>query len=165
MDGADFDFIEALYLSTRVEEIALSNWSPEQRRMFLTQQHRAQHRHYRTYYPSAEWLIVERYNAPIGRLCLDEWKDQIRIVDISLVTSSRGQGIGEALLRDTALCAAALGKGLSIHVEKTNPARRLYGRLGFNVVEDKGIYELMEWGLRAAQEAASPLTTEKLLRS
>ncbi|WP_245262846.1 GNAT family N-acetyltransferase [Mesorhizobium sp. LSHC432A00] len=39
--------------------------------------------------------------------------------------------------------AAAAGKSVSIHVEKNNPARRLYKRLGFTVAEDKGVYDLM----------------------
>ena len=51
---ADFDFIEALYLSTRADELALSGWPEEQKRLFLTHQHGAQHRHYQTYYPNAE---------------------------------------------------------------------------------------------------------------
>jgi ribosomal protein S18 acetylase RimI-like enzyme len=31
-----------------------------------------------------------------------------------------------------------------IHVEQTNPARRLYERLGFVPVADHGIYQLLE---------------------
>jgi hypothetical protein len=33
---------------------------------------------------------------------------------------------------------------LSIHVERFNPALRLYERLGFREVEDKGVYLLMQ---------------------
>ena len=32
---------------------------------------------------------------------------------------------------------------MSIHVEKANPAMRLYRRLGFATLEDKGVYDLM----------------------
>ena len=41
--------------------------------------------------------------------------------------------------------AAAAGKDVSIHVEKFNPAMRLYRRLGFATEEDKGVYDLMRW--------------------
>ena len=41
--------------------------------------------------------------------------------------------------------AAAAGKAMSIHVEKYNPAMRLYRRLGFVTEEDKGVYDLMRW--------------------
>lgn len=142
----DFEFIEALYLSTRAEEMALSDWPEAQKHDFLTQQHRAQHHHYKTYYPNAERLILEREGAAIGRLYVDIWTHEIRIVDISLVPSERGHGVGEALLRDVIEWAASMSKGVSIHVEKFNPARNLYLRLGFAVTEDKGIYDLMELG-------------------
>jgi len=152
--AGDFDFIEALYLSTREEELALSEWPADQKRAFLVQQHRAQHHHYQTYYPNAEWLIVERDGAAIGRLYVDIWTRELRIIDISLVPTARGQGIGEALLRDVIEWAAASGKGVSIHVEKFNPARQLYQRLGFVVAEDKGVYDLMERDVPPPQEPA-----------
>jgi predicted GNAT family acetyltransferase len=41
--------------------------------------------------------------------------------------------------------AARASKRMSIHVEKFNPARRLYDRLGFHKTEDHGVYDLMPW--------------------
>jgi ribosomal protein S18 acetylase RimI-like enzyme len=41
--------------------------------------------------------------------------------------------------------AAAEGKKVQIHVERTNPALRLYERLEFRILEDQGIHFLMEW--------------------
>lgn len=41
--------------------------------------------------------------------------------------------------------AASAGKKVRIHVEHNNPALRLYERLGFEQVEEQGIYYLMEW--------------------
>jgi ribosomal protein S18 acetylase RimI-like enzyme len=151
--ATDYDFIEALYLSTRAEELALSGWPEAERTAFLAQQHRAQHHHYLTYYPHAERLILERDGAAIGRLYVDAWTRELRIVDISLMPGARGQGIGGALLRDVIEWAAADGKGVSIHVEKVNPAKRLYERLGFVVVEDKGVYDLMEVGTPRVTQA------------
>jgi GNAT superfamily N-acetyltransferase len=145
-EPADYDFIEALYLSTRAEELALSGWPEAERSAFLAQQHRAQHHHYQTYYPNAERLILMKDGAAIGRLYIDAWTQELRIVDISLMPPARGQGIGEAILRDVIEWASTAGKGVSIHVEKINPAKRLYQRLGFVVVEDKGVYDLMEVG-------------------
>jgi len=153
--AGDFDFIEALYVSTRDAELALSGWPEAEKNAFLTQQHRAQHHHYQAHYPNAERLIIERDGAPIGRLYTDAWPLELRIVDISLVPAARGQGIGEAILRDVIAWAGDQARGVSIHVEKFNPARRLYRRLGFVVVEDKGVYELKERGTpRAAPPTA-----------
>src|SRR5437588_636694 len=48
------------------------------------------------------------------------------------------------LLRDLLDEAARSGKAVSIHVEKFNPAMRLYQRLGFMRIEDRGVYDLMQ---------------------
>jgi hypothetical protein len=32
-----------------------------------------------------------------------------------------------------------------MHVERFNPALRLYERLGFRLVEDRGVYLFLEW--------------------
>lgn len=143
MTDDDLPFVAALYASTRSDEVAATGWPPEMQAGFLTQQHEAQHRHYRTYYGDAEWLIVERSGQPIGRLYIEEWEDQIRVIDISLTMDARGKGIGRAILEDVIEDARARAKFVSIHVEKNNPARRLYDRLGFEAVEDKGVYDLL----------------------
>ena len=41
--------------------------------------------------------------------------------------------------------ARAAGKALTIHVEKNNPAMRLYRRLGFVPTGEHGVYDLMRW--------------------
>jgi hypothetical protein len=51
------------------------------------------------------------------------------------------------LLVDTGLgrWTAAAGKPLRIHVERFNPALRLYERLGFRQIDDRGVYLFLEW--------------------
>ena len=41
--------------------------------------------------------------------------------------------------------AARAQKSVKLHVEKFNPARRLYDRLGFSPIGDNGIYLEMVW--------------------
>jgi len=143
MVDADLPFVAELYATTRREEVAQTGWSAEMQQAFLMQQHDAQHSHYLLHFGEAEWLIVERGGAAIGRLYLGDETEALNVIDISLVPESRGQGIGGAILRDILDQAANLGKSVSIHVEKFNPARRLYDRLGFKLVEDLGIYCLL----------------------
>jgi ribosomal protein S18 acetylase RimI-like enzyme len=52
------------------------------------------------------------------------------------------------LLRELQDEAGAARKSLTIHVERFNPALRLYERLGFRQTEDKGVYLLLEWSSR-----------------
>ena len=72
MTDEDLPFVAALFASTRAEEVAQTGWPAEQQQAFLAQQHEAQHRHYRTHYPEADWLIVELGGEAIGRLYLVE---------------------------------------------------------------------------------------------
>jgi ribosomal protein S18 acetylase RimI-like enzyme len=148
MIDADLPFAAALYASTRAEELASLPWPAEVKHAFLAQQHAAQHAHYRQHYRDMEAMIVERRDAAIGRLYLYEMPSEIRIVDISLIPEARRQGIGAALLRDLFAEAAPRGKSITIHVEKNNPARTLYARLGFTILDDdRGAYDLWEWRL------------------
>lgn len=142
---ADLPFLARLYASTRTAELAVTDWSDERKAAFLGQQFRAQHAHYQRYYPQADWLIASRDDEDIGRLYIERWPSQHRIIDIAFMPEHRGRGFGAALLRDLMEEAAAVGKAVSIHVEKFNPAMRLYRRLGFARAEDKGVYDLMRW--------------------
>lgn len=145
MTDGDLPFLARLYASTRAEEMALTGWSAAEQESFLALQFRAQHSHYQAHYPEAAWLVIERAGAAIGRLYIERWGREHRIIDIALLLEARGQGFGAAVMRDLMDEAAAAGKAVSIHVEKNNPALTLYRRLGFEAIEDKGVYDLMEW--------------------
>ncbi len=137
--------LREVYASTRAEELAVTDWSDEQKRAFCDQQFTAQDAHYRAHYPTAVYAVIEEGGVPVGRLYLDRWEREIRIMDISLLPEFRGRGTGGRLLRELQEEARGVGKALTIHVEKFNPALRLYERLGFRTKEDKGVYLLMEW--------------------
>ncbi|VIO67139.1 GNAT family N-acetyltransferase [Bradyrhizobium ivorense] len=141
----DLSFLARVYVSTRIEELAVTDWSDAQKMAFLHDQFRGQHAHYQKYYPEADWLVTAHAGQDIGRFYIERWPSQHRIIDIAFLPEHRGRGHGEALLRDVMDEAAAAGKDVSIHVEKLNPAMRLYRRLGFAVEEDKGVYDLMRW--------------------
>lgn len=140
---ADYDFMRRLYASTREEEMAHFPFDEAQKQAFLDQQFAAQFAHYGIHYPTCERNIVERDGVSIGRLWIDEWRDQIRLVDIALTPECRGGGIGSRLLREVMARGASAGKPVTIHVEAFNPALRLYQRLGFEHVDTNGVYFLM----------------------
>jgi ribosomal protein S18 acetylase RimI-like enzyme len=142
---ADLPFLARVYASTRAEELAVTPWTDQQKAAFLDMQFHAQHTHYQQYYPEADWLVTMRAGEDIGRLYIVRWPSQHCIIDIALLPAHRGKGLGAALLRDLMDEAAAADKAVSIHVEKFNPAMRLYRRLGFKTDEDKGVYDLMRW--------------------
>jgi ribosomal protein S18 acetylase RimI-like enzyme len=142
---ADLAFLARIYASIRAEELAVTDWSDQHKAAFLDQQFEAQHAHYQRYYPNADWLVTGHQGRDIGRLYIERWPSQHRIIDIAFLPEHCGKGFGAGLLRDLMDEAAAAGKAVSIHVEKFNPAMRLYRRLGFVTEEDKGVYDLMRW--------------------
>jgi GNAT superfamily N-acetyltransferase len=139
----DLEFLEAVYVSTRAQEVAATGWPEESQRQFLGEQFSLQHRHYRTHYAGAHWLIVLQGETRVGRLYIVRWPAELRIIDIALLPQARGRGIGSAILADLLAEAHAQELAVSIHVERNNPALSLYLRLGFAKAGEHGIYDLM----------------------
>jgi GNAT superfamily N-acetyltransferase len=141
----DAEFLYRVYASTRYEELAPLGWDPERVEAFLRMQFHAQDTHYHEHYPIAAFDVVLVGGEPAGRLYVDRWPDQIRVVDVSLLPGFRGAGVGTFLLSRLQAEAAAAGVRVSIHVEAFNRARRLYQRLGFVKAGGTGVYDRMEW--------------------
>jgi ribosomal protein S18 acetylase RimI-like enzyme len=141
----DEELLYRVYAGTRTEELAPVPWTEAQKEAFLRMQFRAQSQDYAANYPDAAFLVILVDGAPAGRLYVDRRQDELLIVDIALLPEHRGNGVGGAILRDLLAEAAAAGKPVRIHVEHMNPALRLYERLGFRRIGDRGIYLLMEW--------------------
>ncbi|HEX8255062.1 MAG TPA: GNAT family N-acetyltransferase [Thermoanaerobaculia bacterium] len=142
---ADYAFMRQLYGLGRAEEMKHFPFDEQQKELFLDQQFSAQYEHYRIHYPTCERNIIEHENQPIGRLWVDEWREQIRLVDIALMPDWQRSGIGTSLVQQVLARGAAAGKAVTIHVENFNPALRLYERLGFVKVDTNGVYFLMRW--------------------
>ncbi len=142
---ADRPVLERAYACTRALELAQTDWSEAQKDAFCQMQFAAQDAHYREHYPNASHQVIEIDGMPAGRLYVDRWPREIRIMDITLLPEHRGQGVGTKLLQTLQQEAGASQRLLSIHVERFNPALRLYERLGFTLAEDKGVYLLLHW--------------------
>ncbi|MGO1073265.1 GNAT family N-acetyltransferase [Lysobacter sp. CA199] len=157
---SDMDWLRALYRRQRAVEFAPMGWPEQALHAFLDQQFTAQHLHYVRYYERADFLVIERERAAIGRLYLQRTAPEHLLVDISLDETTRGHGIGSALIGWAQNEAHALGRGMRLHVEHGNHgARRLYERLGFVAVESMPTHALMrwEWDLRERQIAVKAL--------
>lgn len=142
---ADEPFLYQVYASTRLEELAPLPWDEAQRQAFLTMQFAAQRQHYHTQYAGASFELILHRGEPIGRLYVARWPEEIRLIDIALLPASRGRGIGTALIADVLAEAARARTYVRLHVEPSNRALRLYQRLGFTTVAERGLYLFMEW--------------------
>ena len=140
----DEDFLYRVYAGTR-EDIAQLNWDQKQQAKFLKLQFMAQDKQYKAQFCNAEFQIILLDEKPVGRFYVNRTEDEIRIVDIALLPEFRGKGIGSSLLKQVLAEGKQKRLPVRIHVQQSNPAFHLYERLGFQKIDENGIYFLMEW--------------------
>jgi ribosomal protein S18 acetylase RimI-like enzyme len=138
-------FLRTLYASTRSEEMALVPWSDTDKAAFLNQQFDLQRLHYQTHYPTSDFLVIEVEGQRAGRWYLYRGEDYFALIEISLLPNYRDLGIGTDLLQGLQAEANFAHKAIRLHVIKNSPAYHLYTRLGFQVLEDRGIRWYLEW--------------------
>jgi ribosomal protein S18 acetylase RimI-like enzyme len=155
----DRAFLLSVYASTRASELATVEWDAAQKAAFVRMQFDAQHAYYQEHYPDTSFDVILLGAEAVGRLYVSRWTDELRIVDIALLPEFCNRGIGSALLRRLQAEARAARKPLRIHVERFNPALRLYERLGFRQIEDRGVYLFMEW--RDSDNSQPPTPKER----
>ncbi len=143
--AGDREILYRIYASTRADEMAVVPWSEQQKGDFLRFQFDAQHKYYMETFPRAAFDLILLDGEPIGRLYVDRRADEIRLIDVALLPEHRGGGLGGAIMRGVLAEAEQAAKLVRIHVEHNNPAMRLYRRLGFEKIEEQGVYHLMEW--------------------
>lgn len=141
----DQAFLLSVFASTRADELALMNWDDKQKAAFISMQFNAQSQQYVTSYPHADNSIVLFNEEPVGRLLVDRGAREFTLVDVALLPSHRGAGIGTHLIAELLREAAAAAKPVNLHVWHSNPAKKLYERLGFSVANDDGVYCQMSW--------------------
>src|ERR1051326_2596340 len=99
IESADREFLFRVYAGTRLEELAVVDWTEAERDSFLRQQFDAQDRCYRGNYPGAEFQVILVDTQAAGRLYVHRRPAEIRIMDIALLPEYRRKGIGTYLLR------------------------------------------------------------------
>jgi ribosomal protein S18 acetylase RimI-like enzyme len=141
----DEPFLRQLFASTRADELALMGWDEKQKEAFIAMQFNAQNQQYAMSYPQAEHKIIVLYEDQIGRLIVDKSDTGFTLVDIALLPAHRGAGIGTHLIEDLLTKAGLAGKPVTLSVWHTNPAKKLYERMGFSAANNDGVYCEMHW--------------------
>jgi ribosomal protein S18 acetylase RimI-like enzyme len=142
----DAEFLLRVYASTRDEELSQVVWGEGQREIFLRQQFNAQRDEYGARYPGAQYDLILLDSQPVGRLWVGRDDEEIRLLDIALLTDAQRRGVGAALVGALIEEARSAGKALRHMVFVLNTgALRFYERLGFRAFEEVGGYLHMEW--------------------
>ncbi|MEA2937016.1 MAG: hypothetical protein QOC56_520, partial [Alphaproteobacteria bacterium] len=113
----DVPFLRRLYISTRWHELApIVDWTEAQKLAFLESQFALQRHHYRTYYPTTDWGVLEQGGTPAGRLYVERGT-KLLVIDVALLPEWRGRGIGTALMEAVMAEAREAGKAVTVAVE------------------------------------------------
>ncbi len=144
VEEKDTAFIEAVYRSTREAELNLTNWSEYQKSAFINMQSTAQLTDYKTKFPGARFQVIIYNKKDAGRFFTCETEDDIRLLDITILPEFIGKGIGTNLLHRLIQRSNKVQKKISLHVIASNPALKLYQRLGFVHIKNDGFYRYME---------------------
>jgi ribosomal protein S18 acetylase RimI-like enzyme len=144
---ADAAFLASLFRSTRPELAMLPAGLADQ---LIAQQQLLQELGYRQAFPEARTLVIESIGTCVGKLVLDEQRQQLRVVDIAVDPACRGRGFASAVLRQLQQQALETGRDVVLSVAIDNaPALRLYCSLGFEEEARDAVRASMRW--RAAQ--------------
>lgn len=146
----DQDFLLQLFLATQPFETASWNISATAQEQLLQMQYRGRMQTYTAQYPDAEGLIiclneegdVERR---VGRHLVVRQEGAILGIDLAILPAYQKQGLGRLVLQCIQRQCAKEGLRFRLQVQHTNPATRLYDRLGFRMVSQDLLYAQMEW--------------------
>jgi ribosomal protein S18 acetylase RimI-like enzyme len=134
-----------VFASTRARELELLAVDDGARAALLEMQFAAQSNAYRAQFPAASVDVVLAGGEPAGRLYVNRGADAIHLVDIALLPAYRGRGLGTRLLTRLIEEARGSSRPVTLSVERGNPARRLYERLGFRVSDAGEVYLSMRY--------------------
>jgi GNAT superfamily N-acetyltransferase len=135
----DEGFLFEVFAATRAAGLRAAGLAQEALGELLALQFRGQQAQYRAAHPDAEWSLVLLDGVRVGYWCVERREEAIMLVDVALLPGHTGQGVGGRLLRGLVEEGDAAGLPVLAHVDKANPARRLYARLGFETRADDGV--------------------------
>ena len=141
----DRDFLLTVFASTRSNELAALGGNSPEAQAFAQMQFTLQQQAYSAAYPAAENSIILLAEQPIGRMLVERTDAAILLIDIAILNDYRNRGIGSSLIRGLMDEAAGSQKSVRLSVYKSNPAARLYERLGFSLIADHGLYFERIW--------------------
>jgi ribosomal protein S18 acetylase RimI-like enzyme len=136
---SDEPWLFTVYAGSREAELRLTDWDAATRQAFLEMQFKAMRQGYRNMYPQAQFSIIVADNTPAGRFVVDRQDALIQVVDIALLPTYCGRGIGTAVMRALLSEADQGGKKVRLCVRRESRALRFYERLGFERVGDNGL--------------------------
>lgn len=143
------EFFYLLYRKSREQELALWNWTEQEKEAFLHMQYTFQCQSYQRQFPNLEARMIYFESGPIGKLLTVRNQNEWRLVDITLLPDYQGIGIGSHFLLELQNEARTRKVPLCLSVQTNNvKAYEWYQRLGFQKVSENEVYISMQWSPR-----------------
>lgn len=145
VEPKDRTFLDVLYRDSRADLLEMP-LPPAAVQQMIAMQQMSQSMGIRTTYPKAQaWLVLSDAEA-VGRLIVDTSESAIRLIDIAVMSSWRGQGIATQVIRGLQDYAVLADRSISLAVQCNNlSARRLYQGAGFILRSSDSLFDQMDW--------------------
>jgi ribosomal protein S18 acetylase RimI-like enzyme len=140
----DESFLAALFNESRAGEFLPLGLPAPALEQLLTMQFRAQNMSYASQFPNGDDRVIWSGDSRVGRLLVDRTDSAMQLVDIAFSSGFRGRGLGSWLIGELIHEARRRGVPLRLYVRGSNPAARLYERLGFAATGGDGVNIAME---------------------
>lgn len=110
-------------------------------------------------YDAAQVICID--GVPAGLLKAHRSDTEWFVQQLQIAPALQGRGIGELALRTVLRAAAADALPVALDVLKGNPAKRLYDRLGFEIVGEDEIQFHMRFTARTQAEREAERMSDK----
>ena len=125
---ADYDFLYQLHVAT-IRPVVEATWGWDDA---------FQQAHFRSRWNPAKTQVVMVDGKMVGTLRLVENQDEIFLALIEIHPDYQNRGLGSTIIQDILTEARRRSAPVLLHVLKANEdARRLYERLGFEIIEER----------------------------
>ena len=129
--AGDEPFVHRLIVEMVTADLGTAAWPEALRAPLLEIQYRGRISGVRDQFPDAEEEILLADGEPVGWAVIARREEEIRLVEIAVLSAARGKGVGRARLEELLAEADGAGKPVRLKVTAGNRALSLYRRLGF----------------------------------
>jgi ribosomal protein S18 acetylase RimI-like enzyme len=141
----DEPFLRRVIMQTVTEQLMAWSWPQPMREHLLEIQYTTRRRAARVDFPGGESRIISADGQDVGWLVVADLEDEVRLVEIMVLSEHRGKGIGTASIDEVLAAAARAGKPARLNVAVLNSrAIALYQRLGFARIGGDEVQHVME---------------------
>lgn len=100
---------------------------------------------FKKHFNSEKIAILQVNNQDLGALKVEYLDECIYLADLIIASDFQNKGIGSSILKSLIIEAKQKSLPVRLKVLKGNPARNLYERHGFRLIEDQEYSEIFEY--------------------